>query len=253
MEETKISFFDTLGKKGAFIFGIVGGFLVLCAIGFFILLGIMLNGGSLSSSDSGSATEVKAVKGPKKFSECLDTGKYASAVTADMQLGASIGVQGTPATFINGYMISGAYPLEAVKQVIDTLLAGGTPDFDFLQDDEGNINKTEMPELPNVAWVGGKDAKVSMVTFSDFECPYCARFAPTVDQVLADYGDQIRFAFRHFPLSFHPNAQKAAEAFECAKEQVVNMEMHDKLFELSNSKTMSVDNYKKAATELGLK
>ncbi|MFH1946906.1 MAG: thioredoxin domain-containing protein [Candidatus Magasanikbacteria bacterium] len=250
MEETKMSFFDALGKKGSFVFGIVGGFLVLCTIGFFILLGITLNG---ETSASDNPTLEGAVKGPKKFSECLDTGKYASAVNADTQLGSSLGVQGTPATFINGYLISGAYPIEAVKQVIDTLLADGTPDFDFLQDDEGNISKTEMPELPNVIWAGGKDAKVSLVTFSDFECPYCGRFAPTVDQVLADYGDQIRFTFRHYPLSFHANAQKAAEAFECAKEQGVNMEMHDKLFELSNAKTMSVDNYKKAATELGLK
>ena len=241
--------FSDMGGKQAFGFGLVAGFLVLCAIGFFVLLGFMLSG-KTTASDSPS---LEAVGGPKKFSECLDTGKYANAVKSDIQLGASLGVQGTPATFINGYMISGAYPIDMVKQVIDTLLAGQEPDFDYLKDEEGNIIKVDMPDLPNVAWVGGKDAKVSLVTFSDFECPYCGRFAPTVDQVLADYGDKIRFTFRHFPLSFHTNAQKAAEAFECAKEQGINMEMHDKLFELSNNGTMSVDNYKKAATELGLK
>ncbi|MBU2542009.1 thioredoxin domain-containing protein [Patescibacteria group bacterium] len=249
MEETKQSFFDALGKKGSFVFGIVGGFLVLCSIGFFILLGVVLNSGDTASENP----SIEAVKGPKKFSECLDTGKYADKIKADSALGSSLGVQGTPATFINGYLISGAYPIDAVKQVIDRLLSDGEPDFDFLKDDEGSIAKVDMPELPDVVWAGGKDAKVSLVTFSDFECPYCARFAPTVEQVLADYGDQIRFTFRHYPLSFHTNAQKAAEAYECAKEQGVNMEMHDKLFELSDSKTMSVDNYKKAATELGLK
>jgi len=240
-----------MGGKQAFGFGLVAGFLVLCAIGFFVLLGVMLNGGADASDNP--TLSAGTVSGPKKFSECLDTGKYADIVKADIQLGASLGVQGTPATFINGYLISGAFPYEAVAQVIDDLLAGVDPTINWDAETMGELVKIDMPDLPNVVWAGGKDAKVSLVKFSDFECPYCGRFAPTVDQVLADYGNQVRFTFRHFPLSFHTNAQKAAEAFECAKEQGVNMEMHDKLFDLSNSGTMSVDNYKKVATELGLK
>ncbi|MBU0596671.1 thioredoxin domain-containing protein [Patescibacteria group bacterium] len=170
-----------------------------------------------------------------------------------MQLGASFGVQGTPATFINGYLVSGALPFANVAQVIDAVLAGEEPEFDFLRDPEtGEINKVELSELPNVEWVGDENASVTIVEFSDFECPYCERFVPTVHQILDTYGDQIRFTFRHFPLSFHANAQKAAEAFECAKEQGKAMEMHDKLFGLTGAGTLSIDNFKKSAGELGL-
>lgn len=242
-----------MSGKQAFGFGLVAGFLVLCAIGFFILLGIVLNGGTGASDKSGDKVGTEDASGPKKFSECLDTDKYASAVKADMQLGSSLGVRGTPATFVNGYLMSGALPYDMAKQVIDALLAGEEPDFDFMKDDEGNLTKVDMPELKDVAWEGKKDAPITIVEFSDFECPYCARFVPTVKQILTNYGDEVRFTFRHFPLSFHQQAQKAAEAFECAKEQGEWMEMHDKLFDLSEAGSLSVVNYKKAATELGLK
>ena len=97
---------------------------------------------------------------------------------------------------------------------------------------------------------GNKDAKVSIIEYSDFQCPYCGRQKATVDQILADYGDQVSYVFRHFPLSFHENAQKAGEAYECAAEQGKFWEMHNKLFE--NQSDLSVDNYKAWAKELGL-
>jgi len=111
----------------------------------------------------------------------------------------------------------------------------------------------DLPELPNVVWRGSEKAEVTVVEFSDFECPYCSRFADTMEQVLADYGDKVKFTYRHFPLSFHAQAQKAAEAFECAKEQNKAFEMHDELFELAKTNQLSVLNFKKAAGELGLK
>ncbi len=242
-----------MGGKQAFGFGLVAGFLVLCAIGFFILLGIMLNGGTVASDKSDDKVGTEDASGPKKFSECLDTGKFANAVKADMQLGSSLGVQGTPATFVNGYLMSGALPYDMAKQVIDAILAGGEPDFEFMKDDAGNLTKVDIPELKDVVWKGKKDAPITIVEFSDFECPYCSRFVPTVEQILANYGDEVRFTFRHFPLSFHQQAQKAAESFECAKEQGKAFEMHDKLFALSEAGTLSLTNFKKAATELGLK
>lgn len=246
MEEQK-NFFDLLNKKQALIMGVVGGILILCTIGFFILLALVLNRGV--SAPNGSKTDTTLA--PEKFSQCLDSGKYASVIQADEQLGVSLGVQGTPATFINGYLISGAYPYEAVKSVIDALLAGKIPTWDTAQ--YGELAKVDMPDLGAVDWKGDESAKVTVVEFADFECPYCVRFNSTMKQVFANYGDKIRYTFKHFPLSFHQNAQKAAEAYECAKEQGKAYEMYDKLFTLSGSSQLSVDNYKKAASELGLK
>jgi len=97
---------------------------------------------------------------------------------------------------------------------------------------------------------GSKSAGITLVVYSDFQCPYCSSLTSTLDQILTDYKDKVRLVFRHFPLSFHENAQKAAEASECASEQDKFWEMHDKLFE--NQSDLSVDNYKKWAKELGL-
>ncbi len=75
----------------------------------------------------------------------------------------------------------------------------------------------KMPKLTDADhWQGNKKAKVVLVEYSDFECPFCARFHPTMKQALKDYGDKIAWVYRHYPLSFHPNAQKAAEGSECA-------------------------------------
>jgi len=99
---------------------------------------------------------------------------------------------------------------------------------------------------------GDKNAKLTMIVFSDFECPFCAKFNPTIDQVLKDYSGKVRIIYKHFPLSFHPQAQKAAEASECASEQGKFWEMHDALFAMNEAGTLSLDNFKAKAKDLGL-
>ena len=101
---------------------------------------------------------------------------------------------------------------------------------------------------------GDPNAKVVLIEYSDFECPYCLRHQETMQQIAAAYGSQIAIAFRHFPLtSIHPQAQKAAEASECAAEQGKFWEMHDKIFEANAAGTMSVAKWKELAGSLGLK
>src|SRR5690606_17204431 len=99
---------------------------------------------------------------------------------------------------------------------------------------------------------GPEDAKVTIVEFSDFECPYCARAVPAISEIKAKYGDKVRVAFRHFPLSFHKQARPAAEYAQCAAEQDKFWEMHDAIFETQaqlGSETALADAAKKAGLD----
>ncbi|MFH1972062.1 MAG: thioredoxin domain-containing protein [archaeon] len=100
------------------------------------------------------------------------------------------------------------------------------------------------------AWTGGKNADVVIVEFSDFQCPYCARGAEVVAELLEEYGNDIKVVYRDFPLSFHENAHIAAEAAECAAEQDKFWEFHDLLF--ANQGALDITSLKGYAAELGL-
>lgn len=98
---------------------------------------------------------------------------------------------------------------------------------------------------------GDFNAPITLVEFSDFECPYCEKHAPTLDKILADYKGKVRLVFKSFPLSFHENGQKASESAECASEQGKFWEMHDILFKNQPS-GFSTDKFKKWARDIGL-
>jgi protein-disulfide isomerase len=97
---------------------------------------------------------------------------------------------------------------------------------------------------------GPAKAKVVVVEFSDFQCPYCQRAEPVVEQVLKTYGDRIRFVYRHYPLPNHPNAHPAAEAAACAEQQGRFWQYHQVLFE--NPNRLSNDDLKAHAQTAGL-
>lgn len=78
---------------------------------------------------------------------------------------------------------------------------------------------------------GNKNAKVVMIEYSDFECPFCGRHHPTMNALLEQYPNDVAWVYRHFPLSFHPTARPAAEASECFAEQGKFWEFADKAFE----------------------
>ncbi len=98
---------------------------------------------------------------------------------------------------------------------------------------------------------GDKNAKVSIVEFSDIQCPFCQKFHETMRQVINKYGDNVNWVYRHFPLeSIHPNARPAANASECASEQGKFWEFADELF--ANQSQLGESFYNDTAKKLGL-
>jgi protein-disulfide isomerase len=157
-----------------------------------------------------------------KLAKCISSGEKKSTVDADIAEGNTVGVNGTPAFFINGILIPGAVPLEEFKKIIDAELAGTTD----------KTTKRTTVSVGNAVTEGTKGAPITIVEYSDFQCPYCERAYPTVNQVMKDYNGKILLAFKHFPLiSIHPHAEKAAEAAVCARDQGKFWEFHNALFE----------------------
>ena len=98
--------------------------------------------------------------------------------------------------------------------------------------------------------IGPENAPVTIVAFGDFQCPYSAQAAPTLNQALARYPGKVRVVFRNFPLSFHAYAQKAHEAAECANEQGKFWPYHDAIF--ANQGALGIGDLKRYATSVGL-
>ena len=97
---------------------------------------------------------------------------------------------------------------------------------------------------------GSPAAPVTIVEFSDFQCPFCRQVVDTLTRIEERYGASIRFVFRDFPLAMHPDAPKAAEAAACAHEQGQFWAMHDKLFAAQSN--LKVPDLKRTARDLGL-
>jgi protein-disulfide isomerase len=155
-----------LSPKASFFLGISSGVLVIFSIGFFVLLGIMLSGGSrLALADNGTGSGIPT---------------QPAAPTAD------------------------------APTVVGEVKA---------------VDKTDHVS-------GDANAKVTLIEYSDFQCPFCQRFEPTIKQIMDEYKGRVRLVYRHYPLSsIHPEATPAALAAECASEQGKFFEYGAKLFE----------------------
>jgi protein-disulfide isomerase len=153
----------------------------------------------------------------------------------------------------------GGRPFEDVKPAIIESIARRQSQDSVMAYLEGLRTKAQVkilltaPRIPVQATgpsKGPQDAPVTIVEFSDFQCPFCSRAKATADQVVANYAGKVRLVFRDYPLPFHEKAQKAAEAGKCAEEQQRFWEMHDWMF--ANQDKLEIADIKAAARELGV-
>ncbi len=211
-----------------------------------------------------------------KFKSDMDSGKFKAVIQANQKIAQQFGARGTPNFFVNGRQITGARPFEAFKSVIDEeikkakdLISKGTPRGQiYAKVTEKGLTKAAAPapskrnpraqdtttyKVPvNAADAvkGPNDALITIIEFSDFQCPFCSRVNPTIDGLTKKYGDKIRVVFKHNPLPFHKEAPLASEAALAAGEQGKFWEMHDKLF--ANQKALKRENLDSYAKEIGL-
>jgi protein-disulfide isomerase len=142
--------------------------------------------------------------------------------------------------------------LDTIEQKIGQAPAGkpGAPGPKGPKPGAPDPKATYKVEVGDAHFKGGADAKVTIVEWSDFQCPYCGRVVPTIGEINKAYGDEVRIAFKHNALPMHNRARPAALAAEAAGKQGKFFEMHDLLF--ANAKELTDENFVKWAGDLGL-
>jgi protein-disulfide isomerase len=201
-----------------------------------------------------------------KAKAALKDHKYKKDIDADMELGEDVAASGTPHFFVNGRRLVGAQPFEKFQKIIDEEVAkfeaqkGKVAAKDYyasLMKDAKGAPEPEKKVAPPVpagnAYKGGKDAKVVIQQWSDFQCPFCSRVEPTMNEIQKAYGDKVKIVWRDKPLPMHPNAPGAAEAArEALKQKGPDgfWKMHKKMFE--NQQKLSREDLDGYAKEVGL-
>ncbi len=210
----------------------------------------------------------------RRFEQAVSARRGETRIQEDQKLAGQVGANGTPTMFFNCRQVVGAQPFEQLRAIADEelkkadrLLSGQRPGPGFYDKAcKANLAAAPAAVVPAAAvaptQVGAIDlrpddpvrgnprAPVTIVLFSDFQCPFCARVGPTLDEVQRTYGDRVRIVWKHEPLPFHPNALPAAKAAEAAREQGKFWQMHDRLF--ASQRELSPDSYDRLAREIGL-
>jgi protein-disulfide isomerase len=218
----------------------------------------------------------------EKFEKDLKNNKsqYNKTIDQEMQQGKKLGVKGTPHFLINGKAISGAQPYSKFKSIIESeldaaqkSLKGGAKRSNIYQkrvaenfqkpsNDKAKKKKKPSKKKTQVSYVpvedndpmGGatEDPLVTIVEFSEFQCPFCKKAFPSVKKLKKNYGDRVRFVYNHNPLPFHDQAKPAARAAYAAQQQGKFWEMHDLLFENQKKLKQGEELFMKLAGQIGL-
>jgi len=218
------------------------------------------------------------------FRKALDENRHEARIKRDQALVTGVGANGTPSFFVNGRKIAGAVPFEVFKAVIDEELAkaealvkSGVPARDVyarimekaatapamiapppgqpappaaLPPPAPPASAQKVGFRPDDPQKGPRGAPVTVVVFSDFQCPFCTRVEPSLAQLQKAYPNDVRVIWKNYPLAMHPQAMPAALAAEAAREQGKFWEMHDLLFQ--NQAQLAPAQYDAWAKQLGL-
>jgi protein-disulfide isomerase len=217
-----------------------------------------------------------------KFKEAYSSKKYAAKVDEDIALARKIGASGTPAFRINGVTVSGAQPFDKFKEVIDQqlaeakkLIASGTKPAEVYvaltnknqsadaekpapsqrpqQAEEDDKTVWKVPVMADDPIKGPKDALVTMILFSEFQCPFCKRVNDTIKQVLDTYPNDVRIVWKDNALPFHNRAKPAAIFGRVAYKQKGDKgfwDVHDALF--ASQPKLEDEDFKAIAEKTGL-
>jgi protein-disulfide isomerase len=190
-----------------------------------------------------------------RFRADLDAGTYRKQVEADVADAGALGVSGTPTFFVNGRPVHGSQPLSVFAAVVDeelaraaevrktkpadlyeALVATGKLSADASPGTSNDVHRLDpraayriglgLPGHQN----GPDDALVTIIEWSDFECPFCAKEAPVLAHVRKKYGADVRVVYRHYPVLFHRDSVIAAEAGAAAADQGKFWAFHDQVF-----------------------
>ena len=198
----------------------------------------------------------------------IESNKYMDKIDASVEMASDFQARGTPHFFINGVRLSGAQPFEKFKAAIDeqltkakALVAKGTPKAKIYEEITKEGKEPPPPEKKEIAAAdascpvkGPASAKVSVPIFSDFQCPFCKKVEPTLAELEKEYGNKVKFVWRHMPLPFHQDAPLASEAAQEAFAQKGNAgfwKFHDKAFE-GQEGGIKRDRLEAIAQEIGL-
>ena len=179
------------------------------------------------------------------FRAALTDRRHRAVVDRDLAEARALGLNATPTLFVNGQRLVGVPPAPQLNAFIKGILTG-----------RPMTTESEAPLPPGALDLSGSpsrgpaDARVTLVEFSDFQCPFCARGRRTTDAIFKKYEGRVRWVFKHYPLDFHPDAPLAHRAAMAAAEQGKFWEMHEKIFE--NQRAIKRDDLIAMATALGL-
>jgi protein-disulfide isomerase len=176
------------------------------------------------------------------FTAALTDRRFKPIVDQDLIESRGFGVEATPTFFINGRRYVGAPTLAELKAVVDEAIA--PPGESAAETRVEHINDAGAPAQ------GAAESQVTIVEFSDLQCPFCAQAVPVMQQVMAAYRGKIKWVFKNFPLGIHPDAMLAHQAALAAAEQDRFWPMHDAL--MANQRAVKRDDLIAKARQLGL-